>query len=302
MNMTRPSCDPIGLRMNMTRWRSGFSLIEMVGVLAVMSMLAALIVPNVIRRVAEARGTKEELNLDKLSTGLVEHVKTRQSVPGGASWVSTLAGLTGLSQTEIQRVDPNDTNSLRVFLIHPSFTPSSGFDPVSTNKVNGLVAPTNALVMFISSTKTTLPIPVASGKASDTTSNRAAFENIWNWTFNPVTKAAPSGWPAQWTGQGEHLRVSRINLAPWLHHVTYSNLQFPTNIPFARINGLSTRAFDVTNAEDGWYWEGTVVRLYKHDSPYGGAPANPDELDMVHTLVSDLNLIYTGAPSGWAVP
>lgn len=282
--------------------RSAFSLIEMIGVLAVMSILAAMLVPNVVRRIAEARGTKEEIQLKVLAEGVGDYVRARQTVPGDATWAASVAEMTGLSLAEIQRSDPGNTNTSRVYLVHPGFTPSTGSNPVSTNLTQGLAAPTNASIMILSSTKASLALPVSSGKAADTPANRAAFTNVWNWNFDLATKAPPAGWPSEWAGQGQHLRVARLNLAPLLHHVTFSNLQFPTNVPFARINDLYPRAFNATNAQNGWYWEGTVLRLYKHDSPYAGIPADPDELDMVHALAADLNLIYTGAPSGWTVP
>lgn len=282
--------------------RAGFSMIEMIGVLAVMAILAAMLMPNVVRRIAEARGTKEEANLDALAAGLIDHIRANQSVPGAAAWASNIAAVTGLSLNEVRRVDPSDANSARVFLVHPGFTPSTGTDPILTNLVNGLAAPSNARLMILSATKSSLALPVVSGKASDTGSNRQVFEDIWNWSFNPSTQEPPAGWPAAWTGQGRHLRVARVNLAPYLHHVTFSNHHFPANIPFARINQLATRAFNVTNAVDGWYLEGTTLRLFKHDTPYSGPPSDPDELDLTHALRSDMNFIYGGDPAGWSIP
>jgi type II secretory pathway pseudopilin PulG len=281
---------------------AAFSLIEVIGVLAVFSILAAVILPNLVRKIAEANGTREEQNLAVLSRGLTDYVRTRQEIPGGLSWVSNVATFTGLNADEVSRVNPTDSNSARVYLVYPEFTPSSGSDPVLTTSSAGFVAPTNARVLFLSTTKTSLALPVSSGKASNTAANRDAFDSIWNWNFDPSTKAPPSGWPAVWNQNGEHLHVRRLNLAPFFHHLTVSNTQFPTNVPFAKFNNLATVAFDATNAVDAYYLEGTVVRLYKHDTPYAGPPANPDQLDLTHTVEADVNFIYSGLPVGWSIP
>ena len=78
--------------------------------------------------------------------------------------------------------------------------------------------------------------------------------------------------------------------------------QFPTNYPFGQFNDLTSIAYNTTNSVDGYYLHGTVVQLYKHDSPYVGPPATPDDLDLTHTVEEDINFIYGGAPGQWSHP
>ncbi|MBL9170136.1 MAG: type II secretion system protein [Verrucomicrobiales bacterium] len=282
------------------RGRGGFSMIEMIGVLAIVSILAGMVGPNLIRRVIESNAAREAKTLQTLADGLSSHVQAWQTIPGSASWVTNVSSSLGLSPTDVAYSDPaNPAGSGRVYLIHPAFTPSNGTDPLFTSSASGSVAPTNARILIISCTKRGLTIPVTSGKAANTAGNRNRFDNIWNWSLNPFTKAPPTGWPAAWNGNGHHLHVQRINLAPHFFRLTVSNPSFPGEIPFAQFNQNPTFAFDVTNAVDAYYLRGTVVRFYRHDTPYTSPPANPDELNLVHTVQGPANFIYDGIPSRW---
>lgn len=279
-----------------------FSLIEMIGVLAIISILAGMVGPNMIRRVIDSTATRESKTLQTLADGLSSHIQTWQTIPGAASWVTNVGNSLGLSPADVAYSDAaNPSGSARVFLIHPGFTPSNGTDPIFTPSAAGSVAPTNARILIISCTKRGLTIPVTSGKAANTAGNRTRFDNIWNWTLNPFTKAPPTGWPAAWRGNGQHLHVQRINLASQFLRLTVSNPGYPTEIPFAQFNQNPTVAFDVTNAVDAYYLRGTVIRLYRHDTPYSSPPVNPDELNLVHVLQGPVNFVYDGVPSRWRV-
>lgn len=283
---------------------AGFSLVEMIGVISIIGIMMAVVGPNMIRKVVETTGTREQKNLQMISDALENYVRRNQSIPGGGTWYTTLANFTKLSPTDLRYADPaNPVTSGRVFMISPGFTPATGVDPVYTLPSGGTIAPTNARILIISSTKRGLALPgtVTSGIAANTAANRTRFNNIWNWSLNPFTKAPPTGWPATWNGGGEHLHVQRIDLSPLFYHVTVSNPNFPTNIPFAKFNQLSTVAFSVTNAVDAYYPAGTVIRLYRHDTPYVGPPANPDELNVTHVVQGDVNFLYDGSPARWKV-
>lgn len=282
--------------------RRGFSLIEMIGVLAILTIMASTIAPNLLRRMLEATATKEEKSLQTLADGLMTHVQTWQTIPGAASWATNLATAVGLSPTDILYADPaNPTGSRRIYMISPEFTPANGTDPVFSSTAAGSIAPTNARIMIISCTKRGLTLPVTSGKAANSAANRNRFNNVWNWSLNPFTKAPPTGWPAAWNGNGHHLHVQRINLASAFCRLTVSNPGFPSEIPFAQFNQGATHAFDVTNAVDAYYLRGTTIRLYRHDTPYAGAPVTPDELNLVHVVQGPVNFVYDGTPARWRV-
>lgn len=296
MNFSRPLFSKRGKK-------AAFSLVEMIGTLTILSILTAVVAPNLIRRMVETNAAKEAKNLQTLAEGLQRHIQTWQTIPGGSSWITNLASATGLNTSEVRYSDPSvPSTSARVFLIDPAFSPSTGTDPVLTLSSSGTSAPTNARVIFLGCTKRGLALPVTSGMAANTPANRTAFNNVWNWTLNPFTKAPPTGWPAAWTAQGQYLQVQRLNLADQFFRVTVSNANFPTNIPFAKFNQGATYPFDVTNAVDSYYLYGTVVNLYRHDTPYLVVPTNPDELNITHVVRGNVNFVYDGTPVRWRIP
>ncbi len=268
---------------------SGFSLIEMIGVIAIMAIAAAIITPNLARRISRSNGEKEDQTLAMLGEALIRSVRVTQTIPGANSWATNIAAQTGLSANEVRYVSPSDAESERVYLLHPAFAPtnSSSTDPLWAQGNSGASTVTNAEILIISSHKSTLALPVSSGRASST----AAFDAIWDWSFNATTKAPPSGWSGDWTGNGEYLHVQRVNLAPLFQMVTFNNQHHPTNFPYYQIGSASAASMSSTNVLSGYYLEGSLLRLYF---------TNGSTLQMTHTLANGVNFIYES--SRWRIP
>jgi len=268
-----------------------FSLIEMIGVLAIISIVAAIITPNLARRISRAQGDKEDAVLAVLADGLVRAVRANQTIPGQNTWMTNVATFTGLPVSEVRYVNPSITTNSRVYLIHPSFAPtnSSGADPLWTQTSSGASSVANAKIIILSSHKSNLTLPVSSGRASSTT----VFDAIWDWNFDPSTKAPPSGWPSGWTGNGEYLHVQRVNLVSEFSRASFSNTHYPSVYPAAQFGSGSSTNLSSAAAIDAWYLAGTYVRLFK-DSGAGGA------LDLTHTIVTTVNFLYES--NRWRIP
>ena len=279
---------------------AGFTLIEFIGVLAIMAILAGVLSPSVVRQITTANGTKEDQNLQTIAAGLQQSIKNTQTIPGNPGWVTNVANVTGLNTNQVLRVDPQNAATARVYLIYPAFAPGGFGDPLYQQTSAGTAAPSQDRILLISSTKATLVLPVASGRPANTLANRTAFDNIWNWNYNPAAPNPPAGWPAAWNGNAEHLHVQRVNLGTLFYPVTVSNTQFLQDVPYGKFNGSATVGFNVTNSVSAYYLEGTVIQLYKHDSPFVGIPANPDEMDLAHSLARAMNFIYEG--NLWRIP
>lgn len=267
----------------------GFSLIEMIGVIAIMAIAAAVITPNLARRISRANGEKEDQALAVLAESLIRSVRTTQTIPGVSSWTTNIAAQTGLSANDVRYVNPSDTANARVFLIHPSFSPTnaSGADPLWTQGNTGAATVTNAKVLILSSHKTGLALPVSSGRAS----SPAAFDAIWDWSFNATTKAPPSGWAGDWTDNGEYLHVQRVNLASLFQLATFNNQHHPTNYPYYQFGSASASSMSSTNVLSAYYLEGSLLRLYF---------TNGTTLQMTHTLANGVNFVYES--SRWRIP
>jgi type II secretory pathway pseudopilin PulG len=267
----------------------GFSLIETIGVIAIMAIAAAMIAPNLARRISRANGEKEDQALAVIADSLVRHIRVNQTIPGATSWTTNVAAQTALSANDVRYVNPSDTASGRVFLIHPSFAPTnaSGSDPLWTQGTSGASSVTNAKILIISSHKSNLTLPVSSGRASST----AVFDAIWNWSFNATTKDPPSGWAGNWTGNGEYLHVQRVNLSSLFQLATFSNAHHPTNYPYYQVGSASATSMSSTNVLSAYYLEGSMLRLYF---------TNGATLQLTHTLGNGVNFVYES--SRWRIP
>jgi hypothetical protein len=263
----------------------------MIGVLAIIAIVGAILTPNLARRISRAHGEKEDQVLIALGDGLVRAIRTTQTIPGPNTWVTNIATQTGLPVNEVRCVNPAIPANTRVYLIHPTFTPinASGTDPMWTQTSSGASSVTNAKIIILSTHKSDLILPVSSGRAS----SAAVFDAIWDWNFDPATKAPPSGWPAGWTGNGEYLHVQRVNLVSEFNHVTFSNAHYPSVYPSAQFGSLASTNLNSAAAMDAWYLQNTYVRLYK-DSGAGGG------LDLSHTIVTAMNFLYES--NRWRIP
>src|SRR4051812_14762366 len=67
--------------------QKGFTLIEMIGVLVVIAILAAMLIPVMIRRVDRAAWVKESAMLTDVSDALVRRIAKTAVIPDESGWV-----------------------------------------------------------------------------------------------------------------------------------------------------------------------------------------------------------------------
>ena len=239
--------------------RRGFSLIEFIGVLAVIAVLAAALVPAVIKRVDFTAWSSETASLAAMADALKLYIVRSNAIPDQTQWSTAIGSQLGLSPNEITTTPRNYS---RAFLIDTSgwlgTAPfSSGYwtqSPIGTTFTSG------ARLMIVS-TVAGPPLPVTSGKPG-----YAAFTNIWN------TPLRASPWPTTtWNGRGEDL-VTRINLDPMFCRVILNPIDMNHFGSFAiENNGTVSSINAVTSVpSDSWYLQGTVLRLYDNNT----GPAN----------------------------
>ncbi|MBL9134257.1 MAG: type II secretion system protein [Verrucomicrobiales bacterium] len=268
-----------------------FTLIEMIGVLTLVAILAAVFTPSLAQQLSRANASKEESMLTTLTDGLLASIAAQQSIPGPNTWVSRVASMTGLASNEVARTRPSDASTARIYLIHPNFSPCLGAspgvsDPIWSQSSTGAVTVAEARIMILSVHKPGLALPVSSGAAS----SAAAFDAIWNWTYDPTTDAPPSGWPSNWNGNGEYLHVGRINLMSNFQRATFSNSGYPDALPFISAGSSSIAVLDAAHAFEGFYLNGTLLRLYEHNPE----DTTEGDLNLSHTVQGPVNFVYDG--------
>ncbi len=269
--------------------RAGFSLMEMIGVLAIMAIVAAAVTPNLAQRMSRMHASREDQTLATLAEAVLRATTLHQAIPGPRDWVAQAGAVAGLGSPEIQYAVPGDPSTARVYLIHPGFAPattSSGVfaSPLWTQGAAGASSVANARILILGVHKRGLALPYVSGAAPSAN----AFDTVWNWHPNPATKEPPAGWPTEWQGNGEYLHVARLNFTPLFHRVTFSNTQYPDQAPYFQVGDLSATLLNTASTLDAFFLQNSFLRVYADND---GA-ARPETLHLSHTLLGGANFIY----------
>jgi type II secretory pathway pseudopilin PulG len=228
--------------------QSAFTLIEAMGVVAVIAVLAAVLAPSVIRRVDRAASTRETAELQAIADSYTQYVLRTKTVPGPNTWASVVASEMSVP---VSTIATNMRRYARVFLIDTNLNINGSGLPY-TQTTNGTTAkPANARLLFVSALAGALPI--ASGVPSG-----AEFNAIWN----TAEGAKPSTWTS-WAGSGDDLRIKRLNLEPLFHRLILVNRDI-NNPAFFSIESTNTMAVPTNPRGLGWdryYLDGTIVTL-----------------------------------------
>lgn len=238
--------------------RGGYAALLWVFVLAGLTVTGIVLMPRATLPESDRFWKDEERNLTQLRSALMESIRVRQAIPAGTNWAGFVTSTSGLNTNLVQQVwpdFPNDPNSRRILLLDPVLTSSILPYTQNTNGLQGLqtnLLGTNSRALLISNTKRDLALPVSSGVAS----SAAAFNNIWNWTYDPSTKTPPSGWPSSWNGNANHLHVQPINLANLFSPVTMSNVLYT-------VNNSSTSS--IISRTERYFLRGALLAAFKKD-------------------------------------
>lgn len=172
------------------RAAAGFSLIELIGVLAIMAILASVIAPNTLRSLDRAAVNAEARTLDNLGEQVKICLRANGTAPTAANWTTTVGSYADISPADIAT---NRRRINRVYITDPATNPTQR-------------------VLILSSMRAGLNLPTA---ANINTAVR--FQDIWQTVDGALpTTASWSGWTA-WSAVAnstDYLLIERVNLAP----------------------------------------------------------------------------------------
>lgn len=176
-------------------FRAAFTLVEMIGVLAVMAILAAIVTPNFLHSIERAAVKAEGDNLHALGGEIALYLRDNTVMPTTTvpptlpNWTSQLATYSSLNAADIL------TNKRQMNRLYVP-------DPVAANQ----------RALLLSSMRTGVALPTYAQVAV-----AANFNTIWN-TADGKVPAAPGfaawgGGPAPALDNVEYLVIERVNLA-----------------------------------------------------------------------------------------
>ena len=257
------------------RRQNGFTLLELVGVLAVAAILAGTLAPNIADSIDRAYAEAERDNMVALARGLEQAILQQKRIPSPKTedWVAAIAETSALARERIAR---NDRGHARRLVFDPRFFSKQArrFSGFSQNR--GLKQrPLSPRIMLISGLKQRPP----------TIKNTAeAFDAVWNQTADAAIR------------ESDDIIIERLNLTPHFHRVILGNQD--SRRPYYRLeSGATTPLPRARNNRDGtltrYVLSGTRLALYHAPYPSG-------RLQQTAVVQADYAMRYQSAAAGAA--
>ena len=235
---------------------NSFTLLEMLGVLAVMAILASVAVPPMLRSMQNAQSVNEDKNLEEIGRAMCEAIKAEGRVPNPTvaanavgGWVTMAAPYCSMASEAIQYVYPGRTETERRFYILTLF--GSSLTPTLSKPASYAVPETGwiddpavgieywdgiktSFLVLISSSKPDylLACPANSGTATYTTwADLPGSPGAVKWAAKEWVKKAVSGVysatetqivDSSWTDKGQFLHVKVIPMNNLICETTFS--------------------------------------------------------------------------------
>lgn len=203
----------------------GFTLIELIGVMAIIAILAATIAPSVIRDIDRSLGEAEQTKLRNLAADLETYISINKTIPAASNWSTLIASMSSLP---VNRVAQNERLHNRAYYVDPRFFSNSDSNFTQYTQSNGLSSrPVSPRIIFASNLKGSLPANL---------NNSTNFNAVWNQTSGAAIL------------ESQDVKIQRVNLQGSFHRVLLTNNNV-TDSPGYRLETGVTQSVSSTNTE-----------------------------------------------------
>jgi type II secretory pathway pseudopilin PulG len=240
-----------------TRREAAGALMWVMAMLATISILAAMLLPNQIRLRSDADREREAEALVRLKEGLREYILNTRSVPAASTVFTNVAETLGW---EIGMTRTNHRGNPRVYLVDPNFR--IGSTTASTlpfvQGILGFTNISNLRLLFISSVGQPLPAIIT----NPGTNAALVFSMLWH----APEGAEPPGWT--WGGNWEDIRISRLSLDPLITRIRMLDYNYTSKMGRFSVDNTNVTRQLPTCDYSTMYFVRTRIGLHSHVSPY----------------------------------
>ena len=234
--------------------RAGFTLLELIGVMAVIAILAAAVLPGAIDLIRTQRAVKEGEVLPKIAEALKRGMLREQIFPiyendadeltegNDAYWWNLAARHGGGSANELRYplgIRSGSEVTRKLYFAQQTWSGKSFLEVTDDGLdwLNNFQDPTELRLLLISTTNPDLLLP--------DTLNEPLFNKFWDdWSVGSDGDPASGAWSnygfssSEWQGRASELNVQRIDLRDWLCTVVIEDRRAIKAEPFMTLNEL----------------------------------------------------------------
>lgn len=247
----------------------GFTLIELIGVMAIIVILASVGAEAISTRIRVTQRNTEQQNLDRIADTFREQVARARAIPDPATWTQFVCGPLGLSPAQ---VSTNRSGNVRILRYDPAFrvgadsrSPSTSSSPIEQTSL-GSINPVNPRAILVTSTADSLP---------DFSS--VSFDALWNCAVDSL----PAGWPA-WNSSRTDLKLARIDLRTLFARVVLQNNDPFNDAHYAVQTPADTVSVTPGNVAEMWCYRGSILFLNQNANTIQAAEVVHDEVSFIY--------------------
>lgn len=261
---------------------SGLTTIELIAVLAIISILAGIVAYSVMKRISVASANAEAISLSTIAETYKTAVMRTRSVPNMTNWWMVLSDELTQSESDVMK---NRKGNVRLMLPHPlariTNTVGSGnfacnlaqdsswqSSPIYQQNAFGALSLANLKIIFASSIGSPL---VSTNQTTDFIKSSDDFDRIWNTPKDGIPTTTHFLSLSNRLSGGEDLVLMRLDLSPLFCRVVLNNMDDGVN-PWYSLDGSTNLAnppmarmvaagIPPANQVVAWFIKGTVLDL-----------------------------------------
>lgn len=258
------------------RRANGFTLLEMIGVLAVMAILAGALAPNLIQLLDEGYESAERQSLATIADSLERSIRANKIIPSASAteWPARVAEYSAISAG---RVLENERGFSRRLYVDPRFWTNTDQTFSTYQQTQGASSPPVAPRMML--------VSRLDGNVGQALNSHTAFQDVWEQT------------PSASIVEGKKLLIQRIHLGPLFHRVILSNSS-AQQAGFQLENSTEAAVASAVGGSDGirTLYAIADTRLTVRAAPY---PGGAIESQMIINGDTSLRYELSGATWMW---